>query len=241
MSKMKCHKLLMAGAASLLAAACVYEVETDDPGRRLPVSCIDVQELTPGATDGDYTLYYMADDDQPWTAHCVGMNEVFPMEYLTLAWTGDGHNYSSYAAGDQSPGETVITYYDRVRIDPYTLVVDTSDQRFAVSIGTLNHLNDPLQPVTSMPFGVAMSCDGTPTGSANIDLTGTPFVLVEQFCEGGTDPLGGPRVSDDHRVADLLGGGSCGWTAVTSGDGRCNSEPFNAGGGGLYLNLAYAK
>jgi hypothetical protein len=91
-----------------------------------------------------------------------------------------------------------------------------------------------------MPYGVAMSCDGTPRGTANIDLTGLPFVLAEEFCEQGVHALGGTSVSTDRRIANLSGGGDCGWASVTKGDGACVDDPINANGG-RYLNLAYQR
>lgn len=220
-------------------------VEKDDPDD-LPVSCIDIQEQQTGAIDGDYTLYYLGDPDKAWTARCVDMNEVLPLEYLTLPRTGVGVNFSEYMAGGMAVGTTVTTYFDRVRIDPFTLVVDSSDFRFARSLGALGHPDDPgntmttVTDVTAMPYGTAMSCDGGPTARANIDLSGTPFYLIETFCEGGVNSIGGAAVSGDGQVAQISGGGSCGWTTLTRGDGSCTDNPVNDNGG-RFLNLSFGR
>jgi hypothetical protein len=184
-----------------------------DPAAPLPATCAEID----GQTDGEYTLYVGGDKAKPWTAYCADMAST-PVEYLPLAMVLGDHNVSQYTAGGLSPGTNVRTSYLRLRIDPVTLAIDIGDERFAVTQGSLTHsLTDP---VVSMPFGVAMSCDDTPDGVANIDLRGTEFTIASQFATVGASSIGAASLDATLQVADLTGGGSCGWTAVSG-------APFN--------------
>jgi hypothetical protein len=120
-----------------------------------------------------------------------------------------------------------------VRLDPVTLLVNIADQTFATSTGSLNHPGGTL--VTSMPYGVAFACiaPGDAAGLANIDLTGTPFAVVNTFSVQGAAPAGSTTVSNDDRVVNLTGGGFCGWNAPAS-----LFNPFNTNAG-FNLQLAF--
>lgn len=86
-----------------------------------------------------------------------------------------------------------------------------------------------------MPYAMAMGCEsGVANGLANIDLTGTPFVLDDPFCMKGFQPLGDVIISDDLKVADLTAGGFCGW----NGPDPCSIAP-HLGNGETFLSLAY--
>jgi hypothetical protein len=201
-----------------------------------PWSCFGVKEGNPRATDGDYKLYVDGDPAKPWTAYCALMN-AGPMEFLTLR-TGTDLNFSQYSAGGASIGNDVRTTYERVRIDPVTLQIDINNQMFATSTGALLHSLLGV-PVTAMPFGVAMSCGGAP-GSANIDLTGTPFVVADPFAIGGWVPNGSVTKSADERQVTLTGEGYCGWNAAEGAphdpmNGTSNGSPAMA----FVLDLAY--
>ena len=82
-------------------------------------------------------------------------------------------------------------------------------------------------PVTSMPYGVAMSCvsQGNASGVGNIDLTGTPFKVASSFSLGGSQPAGTATLSSGNQVVSLTGGGFCGWNAETTSPPLFN--PFN--------------
>lgn len=202
-------------------------VVTVDPA--LPMTCADL-----GAhADGEYTLYAGGDKGKPWTAYCADMATT-PVEYLPLAMVLGDHNMSQYTAGGASPGTSVRTSYLRLRIDPMTLAIDIGDQRFAVSSGSLQHSFS--DPVTSMPFGVAMSCDGSADGVANIDLRGTEFTIASTFATVGSGGTGAATMDAGLQVVDLTGGGGCGWTAMT--DAPFN--PFNAPHAWA-LQLAYGQ
>jgi hypothetical protein len=192
------------------------------------MTCQDIKAANPEATDGHATLYLGGDESRPWTAWCQDMAGT-PSEYLTLVRTGSNTNFSQYTAGSYSPGTTVRTTYTRLRIDPLTLRVNTADQTFSSSSGSLTH--SPTQ-VTSMPYGVAMSCNGG-LAPANIDLRGTPFaVAASAFAIGGWDAKGSTVSSESNQVLSLSGGGYCGWAGLAG-----SANPFNQNGG--YLQLQY--
>lgn len=191
-----------------------------------PATCAELRSLDPVAQDGEHTLYIQNDPTKPWTAYCHDMVAA-PREYLTLS----GENFSEYAVSSTGEGP-VQTQYRRIRVDPATLTVDIGDQTFASSFGSLMH---GTTRVTSMPFGVAMSCRTDMYGKAAISLDRTPFALAEQFCQGGASAVGSVEFSPDKRRARLLGKGYCGWTAPSP----CPFNPFNATGGYL-LDLTYS-
>jgi hypothetical protein len=199
-----------------------------EPVSIMPATCAEVAARNPGAADGDYSLYVGGDIDKPWLAYCADMASS-PVEYLPLVAVHGDHNFAQYTAGGASSGTSVRTEYIYLRIDPVTFAADIGDQRFAVSTGSLMHAGS--EPVSSMPFGVAMSCDNAPSGLANIDLRGTEFVLGTSFVE--SSGLGGATVQPDQQQADITGGGYCGWTGPTN----VPFNPFNAAHG--VLQLAY--
>lgn len=243
------HRVVLIGSVALLASGgvCVLGAEADggDPDAgppsdagavELPRDCAAIRAREPGAPDGDYTLYHQGRADRPWTARCVDMNAA-PRAYLTLTVTGPAHNYSSHAPTPGVPGQTaVVTSYQRVRIDPHALVVDTGDLTFASSTGRVVSLD---HEVVAMPFAAAMSCDPEALAGANVDLAGTPFALAEQFCIGGLAARGGWKLAADRRSAELYGGGDCGWTSVTRADDACVQHPSTTAGGGQVLDLVY--
>jgi len=185
-----------------------------------PASCQDWRNaLGAAAVDGDYLILA----GQSFTVYCNDMAGT-PSEFLTLT----GANYSQYTCGGASPCGTplaacanspflsVRTDYQKVRIDPVTLLVDISDQIFATSTGDLWHSSTTrgcTAYVTSMPYGVAMDCvtDSSMTGVGKIDLTGTPFKVVDPFATGGFNAAGSATFSAGDQVVDLAGGGFCGF------------------------------
>jgi hypothetical protein len=197
-----------------------------------PASCLDIRSSNPNAGDGNYVLNIGHDPAKPWTAFCYHM-ATSPAEYLTLQNTSASANFSQYTAGGAVSGSNVRTSYRKVRIDPATLLVDISDQTFSTSSGQLIHGGEA---VTSMPFGVAMSCDDSPSGVGNIDLTGTPFeVAADEFLVGGADSSGSAVYSSNNRVVNLSGGGYCGWICASP----ATFNPFNDAGD-FQLALTYA-
>lgn len=199
-----------------------------------PATCADVKAHVPAAADGPYTLYLTANAGKPWQAFCAAMATT-PLEYLSLT----GANSAQYTAGGASPGTSVKTTYMKVRFDPAALKIDISDRRFATSQGMLNHSGDGTM-VTSMPFGVAMDCQGnnTSTGVALIDLTATAFALTgaNDFAAGGNKPAAFFQPTNNNQRATINGGGNCGWAAPVGAP----VNPFNNNvTNGVLLKVVY--
>lgn len=196
-----------------------------------PTSCLAIKAAAPPGTvfsDGAYGLYFEGDPSKPWTAYCEGMDGNAPEEYLSLQYTDGSHNFSQYVL---LPGVSVRTWYTKLRIDPTTLLVDISDQRFSSSVGTIF---DGTTAVTSMPVGVAMACNDL-IGLSNIDLRGTPFALVpNQFIQGGKSPAGSSVYGYNNQAVTLMGSGRCGWTMSQPNV----DKPVNDAGG-FQLGLSY--
>ena len=193
-----------------------------------PRSCAEVRQSHSWANDGRRTLFVDHDANKPWIAYCVDMDSS-PKEYLNLP--GD-MNFSRYTAGGRSPGTDVETRYDKVRIDPITLKVDISDQTFAISTGSLMHLG--VTPVTSMPLGVAMSCGGG-GASANVDLSGTPFLIEDKFATAGdVGHTGTAFVWWTNQNEEMWADGDCGWV----GPDLVPANPMNNAGSFL-IQLSY--
>lgn len=200
-----------------------------------PASCAEVLAGTPGAADGEYTLHAGNDPARPWQAWCHDMAGT-PGEYLPLAMVGQGLNFSEYAPGHWSG--TVRTTYSRIRIDPQTFLVDIGDQTFSTSTGQLTH---GVTSVTSMPYAVAIDCNGEGWGRANIDLRGTPFTAPsDQFIVGGiSEGFGSAWVGPTVQELDLRGGGHCGWIQPKPAYAGADA-PFNDWGD-FYLQLVYSQ
>jgi len=203
---------------------------TPDPVAR-PSTCQELLDAGTPAVDGEYELHVGGDEKKPWIAYCADMAST-PKEYLPLVFVLGDHNFSQYTAGGSSPGSNVRTSYLRLRIDPATLMVDIGDQAFAISSGSLTHSFQ--NAVTSMPFGVAMSCDGAASGRADIDLRGTPFTIGSQFAPSGWGATGTGTADSRGAQRTFNGGGGCGWVSVVNAP----YNPFNAAHGSV-LQLVY--
>lgn len=184
----------------------------------VPVTCGDIVAENPAAPDGDYTLYVLGDPDKPWTAYCHDMAGA-PRSYITLQNVGPDANFSQYAAGGAAPGTTVQTNFTRVWFDPPTLRIINGDLTFSSSTGQLQHPGGGLR--VNQAFGTAGACGG-PNGIANIDLTGTPWKIINGFCANGFNAQGAAVLSSDDQVADLWGNGFCGHVAPV-----CVYDPFH--------------
>lgn len=191
-------------------------------------SCSAVLVQDPSAPDGTYTLDVAG---RRFAVYCRNMQRarrglvLAPSQYISLPVTGAGENVSEYAAGGASPGTNVTTAYTKIRVNPYpesirplTFSVETADETFSRSSGRLCH-SDASTPcpsasaVRSMPYATAFSCDpGGFSGRANIDLSGTPFAVVDSFTAQGASPVGTVKFLSP-QVVNLTGGGDCGWEA----------------------------
>jgi hypothetical protein len=164
--------------------------------------CALVRSTTPSAGDGLYTFTVAGN---PVDLYCHDMANA-PTEYLPLAHTGPGQNFSTYA-----PDQT--TTYTKVRFHPDTLTVDLADATFATNVGT------DAQGYATIPYATAEDCiaEGSGAGTANVDLTGTLFAMVPgQLSTQGYAAVGSVTVDFQNKTANLTGGGSCGVTTTAN-------------------------
>jgi hypothetical protein len=187
----------------------------------LPSSCAMIKEQQPASEDGPHTIYL-----QGKTAvilYCYNMNNT-PTDYLPLPASANGGNFSliSYPEG------AIITQYEKVRLNPSSLIIDPADKTFATLAESLvgyNAIPGELladeqlvtYPVTASDFGVATGCNrnqpDAPLGRANIDLTGTPFIISPEITFtsfGGEVQEASSVVSEDGKIVNLAVNGRCG-------------------------------
>jgi len=199
-----------AGTSKCLAGTCSSVVVA---------SCAAMKAaLGAAAVDGEYVLYLDGDVNKPVAIWCAGMAST-PAEYLTLPNQTKANFSTDY--------NLVTTQYLRVRIDLTKLTIDPNDETFATSTGSDPNAGNPLH---SVDFGSAYSCQGSPSllGTANIDLTGTPFAVApNQFGIAGAGATGNVAYSSNNQVVNLQGEGFCGWAAPNG-----SYNPYNAGGAG---------
>lgn len=222
---------LVLAVAAALPAACAITTHAD--AQLIPASCQAIHNKLPLAPDGNYVIH---NGGNLFTVFCYDMRKD-PREYINLGATATGENFSQYTAGGASPGTSVRTTFTKLRVDPATLTVDIGDLTFATSTGSLRHSGSTL--VTSMPYGVAMSCVAprSANGVGNIDLQNTPFQVNNAFSVGGSSGTGSATVSANNQVVDLAGGGFCGW--ITPSPAMFN--PFNPSAGDYHLTLSCAS
>lgn len=180
-----------------------------------PTTCRDILTQNPSANDGEYTVYVNQQPNKPFTVYCYNM-QTDPTEYLSLAYTGSNYNFSRYAAGGARLGEDVVSVFTKVRIDPFTLKVETTDLTFANTTGFVSW--DGGQ-ITSWRYANAGSCvaQHDRSGTANINLRGTPFAIDDSvsFNLIGSVPNGSTTFTYNRQVVDLTGGGHCGENSVS--------------------------
>ena len=132
--------------AATCSAACLNKPGTFEC--YVPQTCADVKAKIPSFVTGNVTLYLGGNAARPWTAFCATNGK----EYLSLS---SANNYAQYSRDD---GADVRSTYTKIRIVPgTTALVDIDDKTFATSTGSLTHGGDT---VTSMPYAVAMDCQG---------------------------------------------------------------------------------
>jgi plastocyanin len=206
----RCSALLVLPVALLVASKAPAQAASLP--LPLPATCQDIKTATPLAPDGSYLLY---NNGILFTVYCNDMTGT-PAEYITLAETGANENFSQYTAGGAAMGTNVRTSYTKIGINPATLTASIGDTTFATSTGSLYQGHT----VTAVPYGEAAGCAGygDANGLANIDLENTAFQLDTTFSVGGYEAAGSAAISPDKQVANLTGGGYCGWTAPSMYD-----------------------
>jgi hypothetical protein len=189
-------------------------------------------------------LYVGGDPNKPWTARCSGGNA-----YLLLG--SSSSNFSSYPGGGCASNahgpNTVTTTWSALRIDPTTLIVDTSDQPGATSSGDTHEVSGNgtvTTDYTTMPYASARSCVDQQPGSAamaSIDLTGTSFAVAtsQQWYllgwsnnNAGNKPFGSASPKSGKTMSLSVGGYPAGITP-------CQSDFYQTTGGSC-LQLVYS-
>jgi hypothetical protein len=217
-------KIIHAGPDSTLADDWTsFKFVVNDTGYVAPVpaSCAAIHTTNSLLADGDYTIQSAGHN---FTVYCAGMASS-PKEYLTLAVTGPGKNFGSWAGEYTQPvnQRLLTTSYTRVRINPWSLKVATGDVTFASSTAPVF---GPGHLLYSYNFASAGDClaDGSQQGQANVDLTGTPFRMNDSFFVDGWNPAGtingvpGGTVVVHSQIVTLTGGGFCGGTTPVHAD-----------------------
>ncbi|MBW4085426.1 Ig-like domain repeat protein [Paenibacillus sp. S150] len=177
-----------------------------------PASCIEYENQHPGTGDGEKDLLL---GGSLVSIYCSGMDSGTPKEYLTLQAVDTESNFSSYAKNNGTPGPGVTTWFSKVRIDPASLEIISDDFTFATPPDP-DHYIDHGGRQYQIPYGTARSCDFSRLvmGSANVNLTGTPFTVDRDaenpFVLEGLTPQGGSFYEASGQIVRLTGNGFCG-------------------------------
>lgn len=163
-----------------------------------------------GWEDGEYELFANGLTTLPMSLYCHEMNTSKPSEYITLQQVGETANYSRYTYED---GEIMVTF-EKIRVDPFSLVVDITDRTFAKTVDT--RIEQEFDPPD---FGSAKGCTALQSnpvaGQANVNLTGTQYALpaVESLfvAEGKGLVTQSVIESEEGLTLDLSVNGACGW------------------------------
>lgn len=109
--------------------------------------------------------------------------------------------------------------WQKVKINLETLAIHTGDYTYMTHEGRISHDNKNY----FVAFGTARGCNGSgqADGYAKIDLTGTPYKFKEGaknlWTVGGWQAAGKVTISANRRVAEIYGGGNCGWNSLPGG------------------------
>lgn len=183
-------------------------------------SCKGVRDRNLLQFDGMKKLRH-ASSGKYFNVYCSDMDDDSPNDWLSLT----GENYGSFASGGSSPGSTVTTTYSKIRINPLNFNVDVHDTTYATSTG---HLVQGDKSVTSMPYGVAMSCRGSNdrSGVGKFDLSATDFDISSNqvFKTDGWKAAGGLHWTNGKYKGWVDGGGYCGWSSFGAQYNPTNTE-----------------
>jgi hypothetical protein len=181
-------------------------------------SCQSILDTGLSNGDGIYTIDPDGKDANPsFEVYCHDMNTTKPKEYLELKKTGTNYNYGMTKSGGARPGEDIVTQYTKIRINPETLIVDTTDTTFSSTTGIL--YNNNKVAATYAQYGIASDCitSFSAKGKANIDLTETPFKIHDNLIFDPNNSSGkswkgkGTSVFTKNRqIVNTTGGGYCG-------------------------------
>jgi serine/threonine-protein kinase len=193
-------------------------------GDALPRSCANARAA---GVSSDGPVWIDPDGTGPIRAFevfCAGMSGGAgePREYLTLSH-GDSSgepeaNATRYVyRGGACDCPDLVRHFARVRLDPRRMAIDPTDGTFATYSRPLTceaqHRSQCGEGI-ELAWGAPGSCRaaGDTSGSASIDLRGTPFALAPKvrFVPAGFGAAGKATVSKKRKTATLAGGGLCG-------------------------------
>jgi hypothetical protein len=180
-------------------------------------SCKSILDAGLSNGDGIYTIDPDGKEANPsFDVYCHNMQQDTPKEYLELKKIGDNYNYSLYKSGGSRTGEDVVTHYTKIKINPETLIVDTTDTTFSSTTGKLYYNNRVSE--TYAQYGKAWDCitSNSAKGKANIDLTETPFKIHDNLIFSPNHPTGSyhgngtSSFEENRQIVNTTGGGYCG-------------------------------
>lgn len=179
------------------------------PNRNFPKTAVELAQLHPQFPDGEYTLYLDGDSAQPFKAYCYDMNGS-PIEYLALS----GNNFSN------DRRSSTRTSWSKIRFDPLSKQVNTSDYRFASSNGSGIHV----------PYGTGINSVSNSSGIASLNLVETSFAINDtwDFSNGSNGAL---SLQQQDQWAQAYTNGASNWVVVNGSD--------SIYGGGFALDLKY--
>lgn len=147
---------------------------------------------SPGA---EYLLFLEGDPDKPAKFYCLffdpqtGDSLAAPREYLTLAADTEAPtNFSDYS----HDGVTTRYHFDKIRLDPHSLLVDTRDTTFVEVEGLAGGVREiPQFRLEKGLFGKTHYNPAFNAVFAGVDLRGTPFYLpaLTPLTEGPQDEI----------------------------------------------------
>lgn len=146
-----------------------------------PASCQELKNSGQApSTDGEYTVYYQNSATKPIKVYCHNMNTPVPQDYISVTAGRVGQkdvNFGSHCSA--GTGSICQTYYNKLRIDPYTLFVDLNDQTFTKIVCEQGQAVS-----TAYATQVHCQCHGTMDDDV-IDLTGTALTIDSSVsCKG---------------------------------------------------------
>ena len=162
----------------------------------LPQSCMEAYaagrgRMNPPMGDSEQTLYINREQNMNWRATCVsnGDNQ-YPVDYLMLDPNNQGLGTNANVFVKDLGTSSPATFYNGVRIDPYTQTVDINDR------GKIDALQS--DSIEHVPYATAeRSGNYEPTEETNgqVDLSKTSFDITDDM-DGAWEPFGtcGPSI-----------------------------------------------
>ena len=181
-----------------------------------PASCWDWKFNYGFTNDGCYVVDPdgAAGPNAAFQVHCGGMDSYSPADYVDLVATAGAANTSVFSGVACGCVDYAVSF-DKVRLDLLTMTLRGDDRTFATTSNpTCIAASTCSDAVAGLGYGSAGSCNGAgdASGTANVDLTGTPFHIPygAPFTGSGVAPGGTADVSADRKSVTITGGGACG-------------------------------